>query len=461
EFLPPDTTVSPTSRTVVISNNTFANAAFSVTPAQSLAVGCEVNGQGFPCTVEIYDADGNLAATVDLTSTNPETVLTDLPPGSYEVVIIPSEPGWPESSDVVTLDGDTHAEIGYPFNPSNLQTIAGYAYWDRCYPLGQRGNTNYCTETNIPSNNDIPLTLYNAAGAVISTTVTAIGTGWNTGYYAFPNLPVGNYRVEINLPGGFVPQTATSAWRNLTGFGSPEYLDFGYSRTENRLLTGYAFYDVNNNGSYDIGIDDPYAGAVITISSLTGTLIASHTTASDGSFTEQPITSGEYRVEMTTPNLQLTRIAVVPASGGIPWVQFPLPPNDNRPRAIVFLDTNQNGVPDPAEQRLGGVDVQLFSQPCGGIAAPIETRATNSDGLALFSNPLALQSANALSTKAAPGSTPGCVKIVAGGLPPDTAPAAPSGTAMPKNSGIPVMLPVYAQGTLLAQVFWVADGDGN
>jgi hypothetical protein len=456
EFLPPDTTVSPTSRTVVVSNNSFGNAAFSVTPAQSLAVECRVGGVGFACTVEVYDANGSLVRTVQLTASAPATVITDLPPGSYEVVIIPAEPGWPESSDVVTLNGNTHAEVGYPFNPSNLQTIAGYAYWDRCYPLGVRGNTNYCTETNIPSNNDIPVTLYNAAGTVISTTVTAVGTGWSTGYYAFPNLPVGSYRVEISFPGGFVPQTATSAWRNLTGFGSPEYLHFGYTRTENRLLTGYAFYDVNNNGSYDVGIDDPYAGATIAISTLTGTPIASHTTASDGSFTEQPITSGEYRVEMSTPDLSLTRIAIVPASGGIPWVQFPLPPNDNRPRAIVFVDGNQNGLLDATEQRLGGVNVELFSQSCGGIAAPIETKTTNTDGLVLFTNPLPLQAAPA----AAPGNPPGCVKIVTGTLPPNVAPANTSGAAMPKNSGVPVLLPVYAQGTLLVQVFWDVDGDG-
>jgi hypothetical protein len=462
EYLPPDTVVSPASRTVVVTNNTFGNASFAVTPAQSLAVGCEVGGQGFPCTVEVYDSNGNLVATVDLTSTNPETVITNLPPGSYEVVIIPNEPGWPESSDVVTLDGNTHAEVGYPFNPSNLQTIAGYTYWDRCYPLGVRGNTDYCTETNIPSNNDIPVTLFNAAGTVISTTVTAVGTGWNTGYYAFPNLPVGNYRVEINFPGGFVPQTATSAWRNLTGFGSPEMLNFGYTRTENRLLTGYTFYDVNNNGSYDMGIDDPYAGAAITISTLTGTPIASHTTASDGSFTEQPITSGEYRVEMSTPDLPLTRIAVVTASGGIPWVQFPLPPNDTRPRAIVFVDSNQDGLPGANEQRLGGVGVHLYSQPCGGIAAAIETQSTNSDGLVLFSNPLTLQARTneLLAAVAAPGSPSGCVLIIPGGLPPNTAPASPNGTSMPKNSGAPVMLPVYPQGTLLVEVFWDVDGDG-
>jgi hypothetical protein len=47
EYLPPDTTVSPTSRTVVVTNNTFANATFTVTPAQSLAVGCRVGGAGF------------------------------------------------------------------------------------------------------------------------------------------------------------------------------------------------------------------------------------------------------------------------------------------------------------------------------------------------------------------------------------------------------------------------------
>ncbi|MBP6469585.1 MAG: PKD domain-containing protein [Chloroflexi bacterium] len=461
EYLPPETAVSPTSRTVIISNNTFANTAFTVTPAQSLAVGCEVDGVGFPCTVEVYDEDGNLVAIVDLTNTNPETVITNLPPGSYEVVIVPNEPGWPERSDVVTLDGGTHAEVGYPFNPSNLQTIAGWAYWDRCYPLGQRGNTNTCTETNIPSNNDIPVTLYNAAGTVISVTVTAVSTGWNTGYYVFPNLPVGNYRVEISFPGGFVPQTVTSAWRNLTGFGSPEYLNFGYTRTENRSLTGYAFYDVNNNSSYDVGIDDPYAGADITVSTLAGAPISTHTTASDGSFTVLSITSGEYRVELNTPDLQLTRLAIVPASGGVPWVQFPLLPNDTRPRAIVFLDSNQDGQLNPAEQRLGGVNVALSSQPCGGIAAPIETKATNSDGLALFTNPLTLQMANGpQAAAAAPGNPPGCVKIVTASLPSDVAPANTSGAAMPKNSGAPVLLPVYPQGTLLVQVFWDVDGDG-
>ena len=45
----------------------------------------------------------------------------------------------------------------------------------------------------------------------------------------------------------------------------------------------------------------------------------------------------------------------------------------------------------PAEQRLGGVGVELNSQPCGGIAAPIETKTTNTDGLALFTNPLTLR----------------------------------------------------------------------
>jgi hypothetical protein len=52
-----------------------------------------------------------------------------------------------------------------------------------------------------------------------------------------------------------------------------------------------------------VGWDDPYAGAEITVSTLTGTPISSHTTASDGSFTVLSITSGEYRVEMNTPDL--------------------------------------------------------------------------------------------------------------------------------------------------------------
>jgi hypothetical protein len=62
EYLPPDTIVEPVSRTVVVTNNTFGNITFTVTPAQSLAVECLVGGQGFPCTVEVYDADGNLVS---------------------------------------------------------------------------------------------------------------------------------------------------------------------------------------------------------------------------------------------------------------------------------------------------------------------------------------------------------------------------------------------------------------
>lgn len=364
-----------------------------MTPAQSLAVECQAGGAGFPCTVEIYDSDGNLIATVKLGSSTPATVITDLPEGSYEVVIIPSEPGWPETSTVVTLDGNTHAEVNYPFNPSNLQTISGHAYWDRCVPAGVRGNGTNCTETNIPSNNGLTVTLYNAAGSTVSTTQTSNGSGWDTGYYAFTNLPPGSYRVEISLPGGFVAQTATSVWRSLDGYATPEQVNFGYTRTENRFLSGYAFYDVNNNGSYDTGWDDPYAGAEITVSTPGGTLISSQTTASDGSFYVSPISSGEYRVVMTTPSLILTRTAVVPASGGVPWVQLPLPPNDNRPRAIVFLDSNQDGLPGSGEQRLGGVSVELFSQQCGGIAAPLETQSTNSDGLVLFNNVLNAQGA--------------------------------------------------------------------
>ncbi len=461
EYLPPNTLISPSSRTVTITNETFASATFTVTPAQSLAVECQAGGVGFPCTVEIYDSDGNLVTSVELGGSNPATVITDLPDGSYEVVIIPSEPGWPETSSVVTLDGDTHAEVNYPFNPSNLQTISGYAYWDRCAPAGVRGNGTNCTETNVPSNNGLAVTLYNAAGSAVSATQTANGSGWDTGFYAFPDLPPGSYRVEISLPGGFVAQTATSVWRSLDGYASPEQVNFGYTRAENRFLSGYAFYDVNNNSSYDMGWDDPYAGAEITVSTPAGTLISSQTTASDGSFYVSPITSGEYRVVLTTPSLTLTRTAVVPASGGVPWVQFPLPPNDNRPRAIVFLDSNQNGQVDPTEQRLGGVNVELFSQQCGGIAAPIETKTTNPDGLALFDNLLTAQIGRPPAAAAAPGNPSGCVKIVSGTLPPEVAPANPNGVPMPRNSGVPVLLPVYPQGTLHVQVFWDADGDGQ
>lgn len=461
DSLPPGALVTPASRNVVIATDTFADAAFNIALARSLGVSCKAGGVGFPCVVEVY-TNNSLVTSASLTAQTPETTFTTLDAGNYEVRILPdaSLQGYPSHSQVVVLGNNTHAMVYYPFNPANLQDIAGHAFWDRCAPSGVRANTNYCTETNVPSNNGITVTLYNASGAFISSTVTAQGASWTTGYYVFNSLPVGSYRVAINLPPGYVPIGSVQAWRNLDGIATPEIAEFGYQISDNQTLAGRVFFDTDANGVYDASWDNPVSGAVITLSTPSAQVIASLTTASSGGFSFSSVAPGQYRVTMARPGTVITREALVPGSGGVPMVDFALPPDDNLPRALVFIDGNHDGIADATEQRLGGVTVELFSQPCGGIAAPINSKVTSSDGMAVFNTTLALNALAMVGAPSAPpSSTSGCVKIVASSLPSNTVPASTAGVILPSGYTQPVLLAVQASGTLVVRPYLDANGN--
>ncbi len=429
EYLPTNAIISPSSRIVSISNETFAEATFSVNPAQSISVVCEALGAGFPATVEIHNSEG-LVETRAVAPPAATTVFTTLQPGTYEVRILP-EPGlegWPTHSKVVAINSGTHAVVTYPYNPANLQSLYGYAFLDVCAPLGLRGNGVNCNETGVPGNNGLTVTLYNASGAVVTNTQTTMGASWNTGFYRFDELPVGEYRVAITLPPGYTPTTSTNVLRSLDGIATPEQVHFGYQRTETQTLTGRVYVDADGNGSYDPAWDDVLSGTPIAIRTLADTLIASLNTASDGSFTLVGIAPGEYRITMTRPDVQMTNTAQIPVVSSITTVDFPLAPPGATPRVLVFADANTNGLADPGEQRFGGVTVQLVQGPCDEPGTVLQTVVTSSDGLAIFTPP-------------PPADDPLCARITQG-LPPNTVPKHLPGVAVPRGSGQPVPAPI-------------------
>ncbi|WP_129676230.1 SdrD B-like domain-containing protein [Candidatus Chloroploca sp. Khr17] len=453
--LVPGLQLTPPTRTVVISNDTFASASFSGTLSRSLNMYCQLPGtfgQGFACNYEVRTLSGSLIETGYLPPSQPATSNWNLNPATLEVRLIPDPnvPGqesWPTYSQIVVIANNTHVDVRYPWNPSNPQTIAGYAFWDRCAPLGVRANSNSCTESNVPSNNDIPVTLYNQLGVAITSTLTTQGTGWNSGYFSFPNLPVpGTYRVRLNLPPGYAPTTAVERWYTLTGAApAPELLEVGYQRNENQVLSGRVFWDTDANGVFDEAWDDPIADAALVITTPGGQAVANLTTGSNGGYTRSPITSGEYRVTLTHAGQSWTRDASVPLNGGVPLVDFPVPPEDNRPRVLVFIDGNHNGVADAGEQRLADVSVRLRDAACGSSGANLQTVNSDSGGVAVFNPPPG-------------GFFPVCAQITAG-LPVDLLPANPTGVNVPRSGGAPVALAVQPANTLLVRAF--LDGNGN
>ena len=444
---------TPAVRTAVVSNDSAATVSFTGTLARSLNLYCRlpVAGQpGFACTYEILNSNGSLIESGYLPADQPVTSNWNLNPATLEVRLIPDpdvpgQEGWPTHTQIVVLADNTHANVHYPFNPTNPQTIAGYAYWDRCAPQGIRANGNNCTESNVPSNNGIPVALYNTNGVEVASTVTANGTFWNTGYFSFPDLPVGAYRARVNLPAGYAPTTGVQAWYELTGVGAVELLEVGYQLNENQALGGRVFWDTDANGVFDEASDDPIAGTAVAITRPDGSSVANPLTGSNGGYTQSPINSGEYRVTLTHAGQTWTRDASVPVDGGVPLIDFAVTPEDGRPRVLVFIDGNHNGAADAGEQRLADVSVRLRDAACGGSGSELQTAVSDSGGVAVFNPP-------------PNGFFPVCAQVTAG-LPANVLPANPAGVSVPRSGGAPVALAAQPANTLLVRAF--LDGNGN
>lgn len=469
----PGTLVTPAERTAVVTLNSASTLPFNFNLARSLSLYCRLPGTppaGFACQYEIRNSGGSLIDSGALSAASPAVTLWNLNPATLEVRLIPDpavtgQESWPSHSQIVVLDDSTHADVYYPFNPTNPQTISGYAFWDRCPPASIRANSGFCYETNVGSNNGLTVTLMTATGTVITSTQTSDRGGFSygpvtipsleNGYFAFPATPVGDYRVKIDLPVGFGPTTATEFGLSLDGIATLEPLSFSYQINQQQSVYGRVFIDMNNSGAYDAA-DDPLPGVAVNLTTPSGTLLDSHPSSSDGSFTFYPVTSGEKRVSITQNGETYIQVVSVPASGVVPTVQFSLPPVDNRPRVLVFIDGNRDGVADADEQRLSGVSVSLLDKPCTQVGSVVETAQTQSDGLAIFATPPAVH----LAAAAPPPNGGSLCALVAAGLPNNLLPASPSGVNVPRTSGAVALLPVQPTSILSVDFFWDADGDG-
>lgn len=468
----PGSLVMPAERTAVVTLNSASTLSFNFNLARSLSLHCRLPGTppvGFACHYEIRNSGGSLIDSGFLPAANPSTTVWNLNPATLEVRLIPDtavagQESWPNHSQIVVLDDSTHADVYYPFNPTNPQTISGYAFWDRCTPFGVRANTNFCYETNVGSNNGFTVTLMTVAGTIITSTKTSDRGGYNygpvtipsleNGYFAFPAQPAGDYRVAIDLPVGFDPTTATEFGLSLDGIAALEPLYFGYQINQEQSVSGRVFIDLNNNGVYDTA-DDPLPGVAVNLTTPSGTLLDSRPSSSDGSFTFYPVTSGEKRISVSYNGETYMQVVSVPASGAVPTVQFALTPADNQPRVLVFIDSDHDGTADADEQRLGGISVSLLNSPCTQVGSVLETVQTLSDGMAIFATPPTVQ----LAAAAPPVNGGSLCAVVAAGLPNNLLPVSAIGVNVPRTSGAVALLAVQPTSVLSVDFFWDADGD--
>ncbi len=150
-------------------------------------------------------------------------------------------------------------------------------------------------------------------------------------------------------------------------------------------ITGVVCKDANANGTRDGG-DIGIAGVIVTLKDAIGTVVATTTTAADGSYGFFGLPAASYQVEETqpagyassTPNLQ----PVTVPSGGTASVDFG--ETTSSIAGAVWSDTNNNGQRDAGEPGIGGVSVVLSGSDAAGVAVSrtVTTDATGNFVLA-------------------------------------------------------------------------------
>jgi uncharacterized protein (DUF2141 family) len=210
----------------------------------------------------------------------------------------------------------------------------------------------------------VEVTLTDAAGTMRKQTTTPDGS------YIFTNVDPGDYTVGKEAVGGFTDSTPSEVTVTMVS-GDSETVNFG-NMTEG-AISGTVFDDLNGNGIRDPG-ERGIGGVDVELLAGDGTSRGTVTTASDGSYTFADVDPGDYTVRKkgdpdgfvgVTPDER----PVTLKSGGATTAGFGVLAA-GKVTGTVFDDLNGNGVRDPGEPGIGGVDVTLGS----------DTETTGMDG---------------------------------------------------------------------------------
>ena len=211
-----------------------------------------------------------------------------------------------------------------------------------------------------------------STSAVVATTTTA-----SDGSYLFSNVTPGNYTVQETDPSGFVSTTSNSVPVTVPAGGTAN-AQFGDRPLG--TVAGTVFNDTNSSGSPDLG--EPGIGGVTVqlVNPSTGAVVATTTTAGDGSYTFMGVTPGSYTVKETDPSGYVSTspntVSITVPAGGAAGAQFG-DVQSSTLSGVVFNDLNDNGTSNPGEPGIGGVTIQLINPSTGAVVA---TTTTAGDG---------------------------------------------------------------------------------
>lgn len=309
---------------------------------------------GAPFTVPT-DASGNFTAVVPVGATQ---VSAAAPAG--HVLTTDNSP-----QSVSVVGGATAVASMIGFQP--VGTITGVVFSDL--------NGDGVQGPGEPPLAGISITITPAIGPPIAVTTDALGN-----YSAL--VPAGPVTVAAVGPTGTSLTTANNGQTvNVTAGATATATPIGFQSAG--VVAGVVFDDANGNGTRD-GAEGGLSGVTVQlVNATTGAVVATTTTAADGSYTFPSVPSGSYLVRETDPaGYTSTTPNVVPVtvvSGTTAVANF----GDqvgSTVSGVVFDDLNGNGVQDSGEAGLAGVTMRLTSAATGAIL----TTTTDATGAYTF-----------------------------------------------------------------------------
>ncbi len=362
------TSTTPDLRLIAVQPDTVTEVSFGDQPVGAVAgfVFEDVNGDGSRDASErgIPDVQIRLAGATgsqtQRTSADGGFRFTGVNPGSYTLEETDPSGFSSTTPNLRTVSVAPGGSANANFGDQPAGSIVGLVFVD--------GNGNGFPEAGEPGLAGVQVRLTGPSGSLNRTTL-------GDGSFVFGGLAPGSYLVEETDPSGYSSTTPNSRTVSLASGGAAAAI-FGDQPVG--TVVGMVFEDKNGNGSPDAG-EPGIGGVTVRLSGPGGD--RTQLTAATGAFTFSGVIPGTYTLEetdpvgfvSTTPNARVVTLA----AGGSTGANFG-DQASGTVTGIVYEDIDGNGVRDPGEPGIGGVQVKLVGE------TGQRTTATSGDGAFLF-----------------------------------------------------------------------------
>jgi uncharacterized repeat protein (TIGR01451 family) len=330
------------------------------------------------------------------TTTDGSYTFDDIPVGAYRVKEIDPDGYVSTSSNNVPISIPPDGTVSANFGDQKMGTVSGSVFEDL--------NGNGKQDPGELGIGGVEVTLVNPGDDGLFGTGDddrTVTTTSPSGVYVFEGVLPGSYQVVETDPDGYVSTSSNTAPVSV-GSGGAASANFGDQRVG--TVSGSVFSDFDGDGNQDPGETGLVSVTVTLVApgpdGIFGTgddvVISTTTTSDEGRYAFDGVAPGSYQVVETDPSGYVStssnHVPVTLGSGGAASANF----GDQKMGTIsgvVFNDLNGNGIQEPGEAGLVGVDVTLVAPGADGMLGTADdqltTTQTISNGVYIFEDVMA------------------------------------------------------------------------